>query len=45
VRRTFLKSEVSEITALKQGVFDHARLRYTRQQLLDVAAMIGSMPQ
>jgi mono/diheme cytochrome c family protein len=44
VRRTFLKAEVAEIAVGKQGAFDHTRLGYTRQQLHDIAAMVGSQP-
>jgi mono/diheme cytochrome c family protein len=44
VRRTFLKADVSAIEPSKAGLFDHTRLRHTRQELLDLAAMLGSTP-
>jgi YVTN family beta-propeller protein len=44
VRRTFAKADVTNIEPGKQGVFDHTKLRYTPQQLRDIAAMIGTPP-
>jgi mono/diheme cytochrome c family protein len=42
VRRSFPKSQIVGIQPSTQGVFDHTKLVYSRQQLLDVAALLGS---
>jgi predicted CxxxxCH...CXXCH cytochrome family protein len=42
VLRSFRKSEVADILVGKTGIFDHTRLGYTRQQMLDVAALLGT---
>jgi hypothetical protein len=44
VQRSFRKSEIEGIQIVKTGIFDHTKLGYTRQQLLDVAAFVGAVP-
>jgi hypothetical protein len=42
IKRTFLKSEVSAVTPLSgAGAFDHATLRFSKQNLLDASAYLG----
>jgi mono/diheme cytochrome c family protein len=44
VQRSFPKSEIVDIQIVKSGIFDHTKLGYTHQQLLDVAAFVGARP-
>jgi putative heme-binding domain-containing protein len=42
VARTILKSDVSKATLIANaGIYDHTKLKYTRQDLLDLAAFLG----
>jgi mono/diheme cytochrome c family protein len=43
VQRSFRKSEIEGIQIVETGIFDHTKLGYTRQQLLDVAAFVGAV--
>jgi putative heme-binding domain-containing protein len=42
IKRTFLKSEISAVTPQPDsGAFDHATLRFSKQDLLDASAYLG----
>ena len=42
VRRSFQKSRITVVAVSGAGIFDHTKLGLTHQQLLDVAALLGS---
>ena len=42
VRRSFPKSKIVNVKIEVAGIFDHTKLGYKHQQLLDVAALLGS---
>ncbi len=42
VRRTFAKADIVDIQLGKVGVYDHTKLVYTRQERLDLAALLGT---
>jgi predicted CxxxxCH...CXXCH cytochrome family protein len=42
VRRSFRKSQIAVVAVSGKGLFDHTKLGLTRQQQLDVAALLGT---
>jgi mono/diheme cytochrome c family protein len=44
VRRSLQKTQIASVSVSERGVFDHTKLGLTHQQLLDVAALVGSRP-
>jgi mono/diheme cytochrome c family protein len=42
VRRSFQKSQIADVQVSGKGIFDHTKLKLSRQQLLDVAALLGA---
>ena len=42
VRRSFQRAQLASVAVSDRGIFDHTKLGLTHQQLLDVAALLGS---